>query len=302
MKAFAAHAKSQHGGSKFPQKGGGGGAPPGKNGGGGNQPQKRDAKTIAQQIAQQIDAGKVDGQLRKLMRGYDPEDGYPQWAKDESKWEEAERAVQPNGRGNGRSGDPWLLVAHVYKGLGGRVVPGAQPDDGDSRGGGEDAAGEEESSKNEAPKKQPPPKGKKSPPPQKDDDDEDDDEDDGEPDGDEEGGEARGDHPEPDGDEPDGDGDDEDLEDMVEAAARAVEDGEDEEAERLGREHPGGDDPPDWVGNVDVWHRARAAVDPEGKGADLYDSPWAVVVALYRAMGGQVKDRDGQEKGDHEDE
>jgi len=47
--------------------------------------------------------------------------------------------------------------------------------------------------------------------------------------------------------------------------------------------------PPSWVADEDIWERAKEAVDPEGKGADEYDEPFAVVAHVYKQMGGGVK-------------
>lgn len=55
-------------------------------------------------------------------------------------------------------------------------------------------------------------------------------------------------------------------------------------------------DPPAWVENEAIWERAEKAVDPEGKGAEKYDEPFAVVAAVYVRMGGSVK-RGGSAKG-----
>ena len=44
------------------------------------------------------------------------------------------------------------------------------------------------------------------------------------------------------------------------------------------------DNPPSWVRDEDTWERAKEAVAPHW---DSYRAPWAVVVDVYRAMGGR---------------
>ncbi len=47
--------------------------------------------------------------------------------------------------------------------------------------------------------------------------------------------------------------------------------------------------PPAWVANEATWDRAKRAVDPRGKGAQKYTTPWAVVTHVYKKMGGTIK-------------
>lgn len=49
--------------------------------------------------------------------------------------------------------------------------------------------------------------------------------------------------------------------------------------------------PPQAIANEDIWERAKEAVDPEGKGAK-YDEPYAVVMSVYKKMGGKLKGGD----------
>jgi hypothetical protein len=79
-----------------------------------------DAKSAAQEAITKVQAGQVDPELSKLMRGYSPDDGYPAWATDEAKWVESEEAIDPKGKG-AHLMDPWLIVAHVYKAIGGPI-------------------------------------------------------------------------------------------------------------------------------------------------------------------------------------
>ncbi len=68
-----------------------------------------------------VNGGKQDPQLKKLMRGFDPEDNPPAWVRDESKWERAKEAVDPEGDGADKYDEPYAVVAHVYKRMGGRI-------------------------------------------------------------------------------------------------------------------------------------------------------------------------------------
>jgi len=46
--------------------------------------------------------------------------------------------------------------------------------------------------------------------------------------------------------------------------------------------------PKSFIKDEDTWKKAKAAVDPEGKGAAKYDNPYAVVTDVYKKMGGQI--------------
>lgn len=61
-----------------------------------------------------------DPQLAELVAGYDPaRDGSPPtWALDGDKWSKAEAAVKPHW---GEYEAPLMVVAHVYKNMGGGV-------------------------------------------------------------------------------------------------------------------------------------------------------------------------------------
>lgn len=63
-----------------------------------------------------------DPELLAKTTGYDPErDGNPpSWAVDESTWERAKDAVDPEGDG-ATYAEPWAVVAHVYKAMGGTI-------------------------------------------------------------------------------------------------------------------------------------------------------------------------------------
>jgi hypothetical protein len=107
-----------------------------------------DTTALAQQIGEQVDAGQVDNQLVKLMGYYDPEHGVPTWARNSDLWDQAEEAVDPQGHGQKLYEDPWLVVAHLYKALGGKIDTSRDKEDemqddmGDDEGGGQDAGDE----------------------------------------------------------------------------------------------------------------------------------------------------------------
>jgi hypothetical protein len=48
------------------------------------------------------------------------------------------------------------------------------------------------------------------------------------------------------------------------------------------------ENPPASVADEATWERAKKAVDPEGKGK-RYDEPYAVVMSVYKSMGGELK-------------
>jgi hypothetical protein len=79
---------------------------------------------------------------------------------------------------------------------------------------------------------------------------------------------------------------------VEEAVHELDEQGVDDETRDLGNQarddEAQGQNPPSWVEDEAIWTRAKAAVDPEGEGVK-YDEPWAVVVAVYRKMGGESK-------------
>ena len=47
---------------------------------------------------------------------------------------------------------------------------------------------------------------------------------------------------------------------------------------------------PEWASDDSVWKKAEKEVDPEGKGKEKYNDPWAVVADVYKKMGGKVKE------------
>lgn len=97
------------------------------------------------------------------------------------------------------------------------------------------------------------------------------------------------DHAEPDGDEDEGGDDHSDVD--VEAIGERVQSGKGDK--RLMKLSAGVDEennPPESVLDEDLWEEARDAVDPTW---DEYDQPWAVVMHVYDAMGGELADGGG---------
>lgn len=76
-------------------------------------------KQVLDQAAEQAKTN-PDPQLKEKLAGYDPaRDGNPpSWATDPDKWAEAEKAVKPHWD---EYDEPYAVVAHVYKNMGGGV-------------------------------------------------------------------------------------------------------------------------------------------------------------------------------------
>lgn len=77
------------------------------------------------------------------------------------------------------------------------------------------------------------------------------------------------------------------IEEMLEAAAAALEAGEmDVELEITEGYDPEVDgNPPSWVEDEEIWELAKSAVEEKW---DEYDSPWAVVAFVYQKMHGKI--------------
>jgi hypothetical protein len=75
---------------------------------------------IAARVGAQVAAGKTDPDLMDHLDGYDPEtDGNPPaWVNDEATWERAKNAVEKSWDDYDQ---PYAVVAHVYKAMGGEV-------------------------------------------------------------------------------------------------------------------------------------------------------------------------------------
>jgi hypothetical protein len=99
----------------------------------------------------------------------------------------------------------------------------------------------------------------------------------------------------PEDDELEGDGtDDAKLAKYVEEEGEKVNDkGVDPETKKLLKDYDPDHNPASWVRDEAKWERAKEAVDPEGEGAEKYDEPYAVVVAVYKRMGGRIKSKKG---------
>lgn len=91
-----------------------------------------DDQAIVDEAEDAMATGDRDEQLEALMDGFEPDGPPPPWAQDKDVWDRAVLATDPDG---GAHDEPWLLVAHVYKAMGGQVNPGNQPsNDGDGGG------------------------------------------------------------------------------------------------------------------------------------------------------------------------
>lgn len=85
---------------------------------GGNPNGDKSDEDIADEVGDEVEAGETDQKLMDLMEGYNPEeDGNPpEWVASESTWERAKKSVEKNWEGYD---EPWAVVAHVYKQMGG---------------------------------------------------------------------------------------------------------------------------------------------------------------------------------------
>lgn len=75
---------------------------------------------------------------------------------------------------------------------------------------------------------------------------------------------------------------------MVKEAAEEVDEGGDDEIMELMEDYDEGDNP-SWAKDHGIWKKALKAVKPEGKGADKFDNPYAVVAHVYKKMGGRIR-------------
>lgn len=79
---------------------------------------------MVKEAAEEVDEG-GDDEIMELMEDYDEGDN-PAWAKDHGIWKKALKAVQPEGKGSDKFDNPYAVVAHVYKKMGGRIRTGKQ--------------------------------------------------------------------------------------------------------------------------------------------------------------------------------
>ena len=82
-----------------------------------------------EEIAEMIDEGNGDAQLMELSDELaddieefgDEAENPPAWAASPDIWDKAEKAVDPEGKGS-KYKDPYAVVSHVYKKMGGTVA------------------------------------------------------------------------------------------------------------------------------------------------------------------------------------
>lgn len=138
--------KHQRDGKKMPPKfvkGGHGGGDDDQDGDDGqkhgDQKKGPSDEQIAAQQGARVKGGDVDEEVMSHVSGYDPEqDGNPpEFVEDEATWERAHKAVEPR---FGDYDEPWAVIAHVYKAMGGKFK-GGDDAGGDDAGGGKDDAG-----------------------------------------------------------------------------------------------------------------------------------------------------------------
>lgn len=80
-----------------------------------------DLHKYVEEEGERVNSGKQDKKLRKLMKGFDPEENPPKWVAHKAKWERAKEAVDPEGEGADKYDEPYAVVAHVYKRMGGGI-------------------------------------------------------------------------------------------------------------------------------------------------------------------------------------
>lgn len=85
--------------------------------------EEKDYSKLVEEEAKRVADGDGDEELMQKITGYDSEiDGNPPaWVEDESTWEKAKEAVDPEGEG-AKYDEPYAVVAHVYKRMGGAIA------------------------------------------------------------------------------------------------------------------------------------------------------------------------------------
>lgn len=86
-------------------------------------------KAMAKLIAEEIEEGEFDDDIMLLMEDFNP-DMIPAWAEDKKTWKKAKKIVDPEGDGAEYS-DPYAVVAHLYKKMGGKCKDMPEHDDDD---------------------------------------------------------------------------------------------------------------------------------------------------------------------------
>lgn len=74
------------------------------------------------EAADRVDEGDTDQEVMDRVDGYSADvedDDPPEWVKDEGKWNKAKEAVKKSGWED--HDEPWAVVAHVYKAMGGKL-------------------------------------------------------------------------------------------------------------------------------------------------------------------------------------
>lgn len=87
---------------------------------------------VAARVGAAVEAGEVDEDLVALMADFDAgeeEEIAPPWVGDADLWVRAVAAVDPMNEGNERWRDPWLVVAHVYREIGGGTIASGEDED-----------------------------------------------------------------------------------------------------------------------------------------------------------------------------
>lgn len=82
----------------------------------------KDLEGLVDEVAKESEKN-PDPELMKHLENYDPvRDGNPpSWVTDEALWERAKEAVDPEGKGASYD-EPYAVIAHVYKKMGGKVT------------------------------------------------------------------------------------------------------------------------------------------------------------------------------------
>jgi hypothetical protein len=97
-------------------------------------------------IGEEVQNGEGDARLVRLSKKISDENNPPQWVLDEETWEKASDAVEPYWD---EYDEPYAVVTHVYKAMGGAIQgdpkdnPGPAEDEGGSEGGGSTSGGYE---------------------------------------------------------------------------------------------------------------------------------------------------------------
>jgi hypothetical protein len=115
-----------------------------KNGKGSKSADLGKAKTAAELlpgVVSRVENEDIDERAREVADGFDPgEDAQPFEVQDSDLWNEAVKEVEPEGEGETKYSEPWLVTAMLYQALGGEFS-GKADDDAEAE---EDEGGEEQ--------------------------------------------------------------------------------------------------------------------------------------------------------------